>query len=165
MLSVTWPTESWRSTRWRALTFTVNTVLIIFLEVPINLATTHWPHRRALVLGALLLASGFAALVFAVGPVTVVLAVVVLTFGEMIVFPVAGTYVAELAPAGRQGEYMGAFSMALSFSMMVGPWAGTVVMDRFGASVLWSAVFVCGVSAAVVLGLVVRPEPMNRVIE
>ena len=78
-----------------------------------------------------------------------------LTFGEMIVFPVAATYVSELAPADRQGEYMGAYWMALSFAMMVGPWAGTLVMDRFGSRVLWTAVFACGLGAAAMFRLVV----------
>jgi predicted MFS family arabinose efflux permease len=139
------------------LLFTLNTVLIVFLEVPLNLATADWPHRWVLVLGTLGLACGFGALVFATGPGTIALAVVVLTFGEMILFPVAATYVAELAPADRQGEYMGAFWMALSLAMMVGPWAGTVVMDRFGSRVLWISVFACGLATAGIFGLVVSP--------
>ena len=31
--------------------FAVNTLMIVALEVPLNLAMSHWPHRRALVLG------------------------------------------------------------------------------------------------------------------
>jgi len=148
------------------LLFTLNTILIIFLEVPLNLSTTHWTHRRGLVLGALLLASSFAVLSFARSPATIAMSVVILTFGEMIVFPAAATYVGDLAPADRQGEYMGAYWMALSLAMVVGPWVGTLVMERFGSRMLWTTVFACGVSAAVMLGLVVgvgaavrRPNP------
>ena len=138
------------------LLFTLNTVLIIGLEVPINLSTTHWPHRLTLPLGTLLLAAGFAALAFAETRGTIALAVVVLTFGEMIVFPVAATYVSELAPVERQGEYMGAYYIALSLAMIVGPWTGTLVMDRFGSRTLWLAVFGCGVAAAGMFSLVVK---------
>ena len=140
------------------LLFTLNTVLIIGLEVPINLSTTHWPHRLTLPLGTLLLAAAFAALAFAESRGTIALAVVVLTFGEMIVFPVAATYVSELAPAERQGEYMGAYYIALSLAMIVGPWTGTLVMDRFGSRALWLAVFGCGVAAAGMFSLVVKGQ-------
>ncbi len=147
------------------LLFTLNTVLIIGLEVPINLSTTHWPHRLTLPLGTLLLAAAFAALAFAESRGTIALAVVVLTFGEMIVFPVAATYVSELAPAERQGEYMGAYYIALSLAMIVGPWTGTLVMDRFGSRALWLAVFGCGVAAAGMFRLVVKDKRQaNRVI-
>ena len=151
------------------LLFTLNTVLIIGLEVPINLSTTHWPHRLTLPLGTLLLAAAFAALAFAESRGTIALAVVVLTFGEMIVFPVAATYVSELAPAERQGEYMGAYYIALSLAMIVGPWTGTLVLDRFGSRALWLAVFGCGVAAAGIFRLVVKDkdrtgESGNRII-
>ena len=147
------------------LLFTLNTVLIICLEVPINLSTTHWPHRLTLPLGTLLLAAAFAALAFAESRGTIALAVVVLTFGEMIVFPVAATYVSELAPAERQGEYMGAYYIALSLAMIVGPWTGTLIMDRFGSRALWLAVFGCGVAAAGMFRLVVKDKRQaNRVI-
>src|SRR5262249_49979669 len=41
------------------LLFTLNTVLIILIEVPLNNATTHWPMRRSLSLGAALIGAGF----------------------------------------------------------------------------------------------------------
>ena len=40
-------------------------LLIVLLEVPLNIATAHWPHRRTLALGALLFGIGFGALAFA----------------------------------------------------------------------------------------------------
>ena len=39
--------------------FTLNTLLIVALEVPLNTAMAHWSHRRTLTLGALLYAIGF----------------------------------------------------------------------------------------------------------
>jgi hypothetical protein len=35
------------------LLFVLNTLLIVALEVPLNLAMAHWSHRRALMLGML----------------------------------------------------------------------------------------------------------------
>ncbi len=131
----------------------LNTVLIIFLEVPLNLATSHWPHRHALVLGALLLAAGFGALAFAAARRTIALTVVVWTFGEMILLPASAAYVADLAPADRRGDYMGAYYVAFGLALAIGPWAGTLFMERYGAPALWAAVFVAGVCAACIMAI------------
>jgi predicted MFS family arabinose efflux permease len=143
------------------LTFVLNTVLIIFLEVPINLATAGWAYRTALGLGALLIAIGFGALIFASGRIGIAVTVVIWTFGEMIFFPVSTAYVGELAPADRLGTYVGAYWMVSGLAMMLGPWAGTLVMERFGAQTLWIVVGACGALAAVILWLVAVPQPMS----
>jgi MFS family permease len=131
--------------------FTINTLMIVFMEVPLNAATAHWPHRRALSLGALLFAVGSGLFGFAGGPALIVAGIVVWTFGEMILFPQASAYVAEVAPPGRRGAYMGAYSMAFSIAFAVGPWAGTTAFARFGATTLWTMVFLVGVVASVLM--------------
>ncbi|HEX2190340.1 MAG TPA: MFS transporter [Longimicrobiaceae bacterium] len=139
--------------------FALNTLVIVALEVPLNLAMAGWPHRRALVLGALLCAAGFGALGLATGPWTVAATVLVWTFGEMVFFPVSATYVAELAPPGRRGAYMGAYSMSFGLAFTVGPAAGTAALDRFGAPTLWAAVFAVGLASAAVMAALGRPSP------
>jgi MFS family permease len=124
--------------------FALNTLLIVALEVPLNLAMSRWPHRRAAMLGVLLFAIGFGALVAAHSVAAITATTIVWTFGEMILFPVSAAYVADLAPPGRSGEYMGAYSSTFSLSLIVGPWAGTAALDRFGPNVLWTGVLLCG---------------------
>jgi len=143
--------------------FTVNTLMIVFMEVPLNAATAHWPHRRALFLGAFLFALGSAFFGFASGPVLILVGIVVWTFGEMMLFPQASAYVADVAPPNRRGAYMGAYSMAFSIAFALGPWAGTTVFSRFGATTLWTLVFFVGVVAAtIMLGVTSdkSPEPV-----
>ena len=62
--------------------FTINTLMIVFLEVPLNTAMIAWPHAKALTLGALLTAIGFGGLAFPDGLALVVVTTVVWTFGE-----------------------------------------------------------------------------------
>lgn len=131
--------------------FTLNTVMIVFLEVPLNAATAHWPHRRGLALGAFLFAVGSGAFGISSGPIPIIGAMVVWTFGEMMLFPQASAYVAEIAPRARRGEYMGAYSLAFSLSFAFAPWAGTTVYSRFGAGILWLAVFFVGSVSAVMM--------------
>ena len=102
------------------LSFTFNTILVILLEVPLNIYTSHWSFRRSLALGSLLIALGFGGMVFATNFPTILITVVVWTFGEMIFLPNCAAYVAEIAPPNRQGQYMGFYTMAFSISFTVG---------------------------------------------
>lgn len=133
--------------------FVVNTVLIVLLEVPLNLAMASWSHRWTLVLGATLYAVGFGSMAVLHSVPGLLLAAVVWTFGEMIAMPVSGAYAADIAPPGRAGEYAGAYASMFSLAILVGPWAGTVALERFGGTALWCGVLVVGLLSAAVLSL------------
>lgn len=136
------------------LMFTINTVLIILLEVPLNSATAHWSHRRALTLGTLLFAVGFGSYGLATSAWGVAACVVVWTFGEMIMLPASSAYVADIAPAAKRGAYMGLYTMSFSLAFATGPWIGTSVYERHGSRVVWAGAFVLGLLSAVLLARV-----------
>lgn len=136
------------------LQFTLNTLMIVALEVPLNHATAHWPARRSLALGSLLFAAGFGALAFARTPWEVSATTVVWTFGEMILLPAMSAYVSDIAPAARRGEYMGLYMMSFSVAFMVGPWAGLFALQHWGPAVLWGCVFLAGALSAALLSAV-----------
>lgn len=139
------------STAFYGMLFTVNTLLIVALEVPLNNATAHWPNTRALVIGSLLFAIGFGALGVIASPAGVVATVVVWTFGEMMLFPAMAAHLGEISPDHQRGSYMGAYSMALSVSLTVGPWMGTQILDGAGPIVVWSTMLVLGILAAILM--------------
>lgn len=132
------------------LLFSFNTVLIVLVEIPLNLAMSQWSHRNVLVLGAFLVGAGFGAMTFATGFWSVAGTVVIWTFGEMIFLPGASAYVGDIAPPHRQGVYMGAYQMVANISFAIGPWLGTWIFEKFGPAALWIGLFsICVVSSAV----------------
>jgi MFS family permease len=133
--------------------FVLNTLLIVAIEVPLNLAMSRWPARRALWISIMLIAVGFGALAFTRSAFAIAGATIVWTFGEMICFPTATSYVAELAPAGRAGEYMGAFSATFSLALIVAPAIGGALLDRFGGTVTWLTMFGIGAASAALMAL------------
>jgi MFS family permease len=142
------------------LLFSLNCLLIVVLEIPLNAATAHWSHRRTLALGALLSGAGYGAMAFAKDFWTLAVTVVIWTFGEMLFFPASAAYATDIAPEARRGEYSGLYTMVFSIAFGVGPWAGTVVLERAGARVLWGVTFVLGaIAAAVFMRL---PEPTRH---
>lgn len=138
---------------------TINTVLIVFLEIPLIGRTARWPHRRTLVLGALLSGAGFGAMAFAHGVVFVAGTVVLWTFGEMLFFPGSAALSTDLAPPNRQGEYSGLYQATFSIAFAAGPWAGTAVLERFGGRVLWGAAFALGLVSAALLSRLPKLAP------
>lgn len=139
------------------LMMSINPVLIIFLEVPLNAATEGWPASRALAAGATLVGLGFGAVLFAEGFSTAAASVVVWTFGEMMLFPASAAYVAELAPPGRSGEYMGAYSMTFGAAFAIGPWAGVALMERYGSATLWLTALGVGLVSALMFAMIRAP--------
>jgi MFS family permease len=129
----------------------VNTVLIIFIEVPLNDSMRHWDDRKSLALGALLSAVGFGLMAFTNTIPPIIFLIVIWTFGEMIFFPSSGEYVAKIAPEKQRGEYMGYFQMAFSFAFMVGPWLGATILDLYGPFNLWMGCLAFGLISTVMM--------------
>jgi MFS family permease len=132
----------------------INTALVLMLEVPLNVAIAHWRHPVCIAAGALLFGLGFGGFAFVRSFGSAAAAVVVLTFGEMILLPASAAYVAEAAPANQAGRYLAMYQMCFGLAFMIGPWLGAKLLEQYGSGTLWSAALGAGVlSAAAVLGL------------
>jgi predicted MFS family arabinose efflux permease len=136
------------------LLFIVNTLLIVTIEVPLNLAMSKWHHHHSLALGALFTAVGFGAMLFVSGFWGVVIIIVIWTFGEMIFVPSSSAYVADIAAPERRGMYMGIFQMAGNVAFTLSGWMGMKILESFGSAVLWIFLFgICIVAALLTLSM------------
>lgn len=83
--------------------------------------------------------------------------------GAAMVFPVASAYIGELAPPGREGRYMGLFSVAAIAGMGVGPLLGGAVHDAFSMDAAFASMgILCSLGAALVYFLLPREEPSHQ---
>ena len=130
---------------------TINTLLIVFTEVRLTTALRSWRASRALPLAAVLLGLGFLPLAFHPSMWMVIGGWVVWTAGEMIALPAGAAYVAELAPEGGMGRYLGAYQTMMSGVFAVGPWLGTLAFAHWGSFVLWIGTFALALLSAVLL--------------
>lgn len=127
----------------------VNTVLIIFVEVPLNNKMSNWKDKYSTAFGGILGAIGFGAMAFSGDINFLIITIVIWTFGEMIFFPSIASLASDLSPEKRRGEYMGYFQMTFSTAFMLGPLIGTIVLDAFGSVVLWTGSFLVGAIATI----------------
>jgi len=125
----------------------LNGALIVVFELFLTTHTEGRNPRRVLALGFLLAGVGVAFTGVSHTVVALALTVTIFTFGEMISSPVAGAYVADLAPQALRGRYMGLWGMTWSVGLTLGPPLGTLLYSRSPAA-LWTACAVLGVAGA-----------------
>jgi len=115
----------------------LNTLIITFTEMPL----IHLLEKRnifhVMMAGTLLIFLGFALLPLGSGFYYAAFTVVIWTIGEMLVFPLAGGYIANRANDSNRGKYMGLFTFTFALSISFGPAAGGIVYQYFGPDFVW----------------------------
>lgn len=133
------------------LLLSLNGILIVIFELFLTTLTQGRNPRRVLALGFLLAGVGVGFTGLSHTAFALALAVTIFTIGEMVSSPVAGAYVADLAPPELRGRYMGLWGMTWSLGLAIGPPLGTLLFSRSPAT-LWSLCALLGVvGAALVL--------------
>jgi MFS family permease len=126
----------------------VNPITILVLQPLLAGRLADWP-RLPVYAGSLAVTGlGFGLLAVAHTVPVYLVSVLIWTAGEIGVATVGPTLVTEIAPPGAEGRYSGLFGMAYGASSLVGPLAGTAVLDAAGPAVLWTTCAVAGVAAA-----------------
>jgi MFS family permease len=103
--------------------------------------------------GSLLYAIGFAIYGFVPTFALFVVAMVIITIGEMVVSPFQQSLVASFAPENMRGRYMAVSGLSWSISFTVGPYFAGLILDSSHPNLLWALCGVVGMLAT--LGFVV----------
>lgn len=119
---------------------TVNTILIVLTEIPINILMTQFSMRVNLILGAAFLGIGFGGYFFSHSAFGVIFLVCIWTLGEMILFPASTAYVASLSTSENRGRYMSAFTTSTNLGLLLGPWLGGLSFNVIGVPQFWLVV-------------------------
>ena len=90
-----------------------------------------------MMLGALFLMAGFGMIGFVGGFALFLVAVIVITIGEMIFFPTAQALAANFAPENMRGRYMAAYGLAWAIPATIGPAAAGLILDHYNPDLLW----------------------------
>ena len=137
----------------------LNAVMVVLFQFWITRRIEKRPPLLMMALGTALYAIGFGMYGFVSTYFFFMLAMVVITVGEMIVSPVAQALVAKFAPEEMRGRYMAVFGYSWGISFMVGPYLAGVVLDNFDPRFLWYAAGIIGTLAVMgFLGLHRRVE-------
>jgi predicted MFS family arabinose efflux permease len=123
------------------LIFTINTLMIVLLEVAINDGMARWNTRRTLLIGAVLVGTGFGGMSLVREFQGIAVTVAVWTVGEMVLFPTLAVRATELAPEGQVGAYMGMMTSCFGLAFAAGPALGVALYSSLGQVCFWPIVF------------------------
>src|SRR5882724_136648 len=132
------------------LVISLNGVLVVLFELPLTVITKRFPVRRVISLGYLLIGVGFASNLLLRTLPLLLLTTTLFTLGEMISMPVAGAYVADLAPAEKRGLYMGTYGLVWSLAFVCGPSLGMLLFS-VSPMLLWMTCGVFGLLASSII--------------
>ncbi|MBZ5752196.1 MDR family MFS transporter [Metabacillus rhizolycopersici] len=93
--------------------------------------------KQQMIVGFILLIVSFVVTAFAEQFSGFLIAMIILTFGEMLVWPAVPTVADDLAPNGRQGFYQGFVNSAATGGKMIGPLLGGIIADYYHMNYLF----------------------------
>ena len=106
------------------------------------------PPFLMMALGTLFYMIGFWMFGFVSTYALFVLAVIIITIGEMIVMPTGQALAANFARIDMRGRYMAMFDLTNKIPATVGPAAAGVVLDNYNPNLLWHiGALLCAVAA------------------
>jgi len=116
---------------------TVSAITVILFQFSVTRLIKRRPPFLMMALGTLFYMLGFGMFGFVSLYGWFMLAMVVITAGEMIVVPTSQTIVANFAPEDMRGRYMAAFGLMWALPAAIGPGAAGVILDNFNPNLLW----------------------------
>jgi MFS family permease len=126
----------------------LNAGMVVLFQFWITRRIKRFPPMIVMASGTLLLAIGFSMYGFVAGYALFMLAMVIITIGEMFVAPVGQALVANFAPEDMRGRYMAMYGFSWTIPMAFAPWAAGLIMSDYNPNWVWYA---CGILCVVAI--------------
>ncbi|ARU62950.1 MFS transporter [Tumebacillus avium] len=108
-----------------------NTISVVLLQYPVIHFTKKWSALRALTTGGVLFAAGLWGFGLFDHLFLLILAMIVMTIGEILCFIIGDVIIGQLAPENLRGAYFGAGGFPF-LGQSAGPWAGGLLLGWLG---------------------------------
>jgi len=129
----------------------LNGLIVFLLEMPMVHAIEKRNFSRVwlMIIGMILLGLSFLVLNLSGWVGILIVALVLMSIGEMLVFPFSNSFAMEYSKRGKRGEYMALYSIAFSISHVFSHNAGMQSIHHFGFDIAWY-----GLVAISVIGII-----------
>lgn len=120
----------------------LNGIMVVCLQIPVTRLLARYRLTTQLALGAFVYAVGYGMVGWLAGFEYFIMAIFVVTMGEIFMSPPSLALTSRLAPEGRMGRYMGVFGFFVASGWSFGPLYGGVILDYFGgnAPLAWALI-------------------------
>ncbi|BCN88696.1 MFS transporter [Staphylococcus argenteus] len=133
--------------------WTINGIMILVAQPLIKpiLYLLKGNLKKQMFVGIIIFMLSFFVTSFAENFTIFVVGMIILTFGEMFVWPAVPTIANQLAPDGKQGQYQGFVNSAATVGKAFGPFLGGVLVDAFNMRMMFIGMMILLVFALVLL--------------
>ena len=119
----------------------MNALLVVLFQFFVTRKTRRFRPLHVIAVGAFLYAIGFGMYGVVDGYAFFILAMLIITLGEMLIVPVSQSVVSLLAPETMRGRYMAVFGFSWAIPAAVGPLLAGLIMDYSNPDWVWYAGF------------------------
>jgi len=127
------------------LLLSINALMVVLMQFPITRRISKYPPMLMMALGTFLYVIGFSMYGFVSTYALFIVAMVILTVGEMVVSPVSQALVASFAPEEMRGRYMAVSGFSWGIPFAVGPYIAGIIIDGPNPHLLWYAAGFVGI--------------------
>ncbi len=119
--------------------WTINGAMIVMAQPIISWIVKKYTKtlKKQIIVGLVIFIISFAVVGVAEQYTAFVAAMIIITIGEMFVWPAVPTVANQLAPKGREGFYQGIVNSTATGGRMLGPFMGGVLVDLSGMGMLF----------------------------
>lgn len=115
----------------------MNAMVVVLFQISLTRRIKNFAPLLMMAAGSGLYAIGFSMYGFVSTYALFIVAMLLITFGEMIVVPVSQTLATRFAPADMRGRYMAFFGMSFTIPEIIGPTAAGLIMDNADPRWVW----------------------------
>ncbi|MEK5069258.1 MDR family MFS transporter [Sporosarcina sp. FSL K6-1508] len=121
-----------------SLLWTINGLLIVIGQPIIKPIISRLENKikMQIIIGIIIFSISYIVVSFAGTFTMFIVAMVIVTFGEMFVWPAVPTIASQLSPKGREGFYQGIVNSFATMGRMFGPFFGGILADQYGMQVM-----------------------------
>lgn len=131
---------SFSTTQYGAL-LTLNGLLVVAFQYPVARLVDRLAKRAVLIIGSLFYALGYFIMGLVGSYAVAIVAMAVITLGEIVVAPTTLAVVGQLSPENSRGRYMGFYGLAETLGISTGPLLGGILLDGFSQGMaVWGTI-------------------------
>ena len=125
----------------------INAAMVVLFQFSISRQTEKNPPMLMMAVGSFFVAVGLFLYGFISTFLLFVVAMAILTLGEIVTIPIAQAFVASFAPEEMRGRYSFVYGNSWGISFAVGPYLAGLVLDNYDPNLLWYACGIIGMIA------------------
>lgn len=139
-----------------------NGLMVVLFQFAVTRVTERYPETYVMAAGAFFTGLGALAAALSSNFWLFLLAMIILTIGELIWAPTSIAFVAKVAPIDMRGRYMGVYGVVGGIAWGIGPITSGYFYDNVAPVSIWYLALVFGMVCSLTFGFIGRMAPLAR---